>query len=475
MPQQDEALKSLVSKFEAAPGSRAFVELSAALLARGHASESLRVAEHGLQLVPDSVEGRVERAAALLALGRPRVAYVELVRALAIHPGHKRGMRLLGRTFRDSGAPGRAAQLLAKRAKMESEGSSTVDANPPEPETWKSRPGIDDTPADHVPALFSALTKDLGLGLGAAVPNRKARPRVEVTQIMRRKQAPRPPRSASELAEIVGPIVDNTQPGTLEDQNLSDEPPQLTTKEPAPLWQATPPGITDFGLDDEPLFQEDMPFKVAPVPGQSAGTGPAAGPAPAASIDTVVDKIEATDAPLEKLDSAAAPMSLFDIPDLPEETAPMRPSTSDLSISSPDAGSPAAQKQSPGAEAQTRRSPMPDAVKAQPQGQVAEPRGATNIIPGLDTVPVAPVKPEPAGALVEKGVRKEVGLQIMTPAIPKPRIMLAAGAALAMLVYVIGMLWVSQDSVSVWFGEAPKTSAAAEPPVDAQDAQGERP
>ncbi|CAN0579219.1 unnamed protein product, partial [Laminaria digitata] len=114
MPQRDEALKSLVVKFEAAPGSRAFVELAAALLARGHASESLRVAEHGLQLVPDSVEGRVERAAALLALGRPRVAYVELVRALAIHPGHKRGMRLLGKTFRDAGAPGRAAKLLAK-------------------------------------------------------------------------------------------------------------------------------------------------------------------------------------------------------------------------------------------------------------------------------------------------------------------------------------------------------------------------
>ena len=77
IPHADEALKSLVSRFKASP-SEAFVELSAALLARGHASEALRVAEHGLQLAPTNVEGRIERAAAQLAMGRPRIAYVEL-------------------------------------------------------------------------------------------------------------------------------------------------------------------------------------------------------------------------------------------------------------------------------------------------------------------------------------------------------------------------------------------------------------
>src|SRR5688572_13480802 len=117
MPHADEALKSLVSRFKDAPGSPAFTELAAALLARGHAAEALRIAEHGLQLVPVSVEGRIERAAALLALGRPRVAFVELKRALAINPTNRRAMRLLGKVYVDAGTPGKAAELLAMRLK----------------------------------------------------------------------------------------------------------------------------------------------------------------------------------------------------------------------------------------------------------------------------------------------------------------------------------------------------------------------
>src|SRR5688572_847536 len=117
MPHADEALKSLVSRFKDAPGSPAFTELAAALLARGHAAEALRIAEHGLQIVPTSVDGRIERAAALLALGRPRVAFVELKRALAINPTHRRAMRLLGKVYVDAGSPHRAAELLAQRSK----------------------------------------------------------------------------------------------------------------------------------------------------------------------------------------------------------------------------------------------------------------------------------------------------------------------------------------------------------------------
>src|SRR5262245_41342759 len=117
MPHADEALKSLVARFKDAPGSPAFTELAAALLARGHAAEALRIAEHGLQIVPLSVDGRIERAAALLALGRPRVAFVELKRALAINPTNRRAMRLLGKVDVDAGTPGKAAELLAQRFK----------------------------------------------------------------------------------------------------------------------------------------------------------------------------------------------------------------------------------------------------------------------------------------------------------------------------------------------------------------------
>lgn len=480
MPQRDEALKSLVVKFEAAPGSRAFVELAAALLARGHASESLRVAEHGLQLVPDSVEGRVERAAALLALGRPRVAYVELVRALAIHPGHKRGMRLLGKTFRDAGAPGRAAKLLAKRSKLSAHGGSkSVNAGPKEP-AWQSPPPAPPASStDHVPALFSALTKDLGLG--GAVPVRKAPPRVEVTQIMRRKAAPRPPRSASELVEIDGPIVDTTQPGQLEDLGLSDEPADVTTREPAPLWHDRTPGLTGLALDDEPLFQEHMPFAVRPVSADAAQTTTESFDSPAAknagSQDTVVDEIEDSGRPLESVGAPAAPMSLSDMPGPPELP---RPATSDLELPPPLKGS-GGPKRSPAPNIDTAQAPRTparaDATK--PMTPRPDPRAATHIIPKNDTAPLPSAREErpfePVGALVEKSVRKDPGLQVQTPPTDPKRLALAALAMVLMLAYVGGLLWFSGDTLSVWWSDGAKGSAAVESAVDTDDARAQRP
>src|SRR5688500_7708671 len=116
IPSADEALEALVLRFKDAPGSLAFVILAAARLVRGHASEALRVTEHGLELLPDHVGGRIERAAALLALGRPRVAYVELMRVLALQPNHRRALRLLGKMYKDAGVPARAAELLRRRS-----------------------------------------------------------------------------------------------------------------------------------------------------------------------------------------------------------------------------------------------------------------------------------------------------------------------------------------------------------------------
>lgn len=95
IPQADEALRVLFLKFKEDPGSSAFEDLADALLARGHAGEARLVAEHGLQLNPTNANGRVHRAAALLAQGHARMAYVELLRALA-----SRGLMALG-----SGAP----------------------------------------------------------------------------------------------------------------------------------------------------------------------------------------------------------------------------------------------------------------------------------------------------------------------------------------------------------------------------------
>src|SRR5688572_18785933 len=160
MPHADEALKSLVSRFKDAPGSPAFTELAAALLARGHAAEALRIAEHGLQIVPTSVDGRIERAAALLALGRPRVAFVELKRALAINPTNRRAMRLLGKVYVDAGAPGKAAELLAQRLKTgdveqapdeEVEGDHEPTHVTHSPFPFSDRDPIDTNP--HTPAL----------------------------------------------------------------------------------------------------------------------------------------------------------------------------------------------------------------------------------------------------------------------------------------------------------------------------------
>lgn len=437
IPHADEALKSLVLRFREAPGSAAFTELAAALLARGHAAEALRIAEHGLQLLPGDVEGRIERAAALLALGRPRVAFVELKRALAINATNRRAMRLLGKVYVDAGAPTRAAELLAQRfaknadravdgeqqssrisaapypsseARVDGAGSASpapmihrfdteplprrpmppAHASPPTPaerstERSTERSLRDPAPAplpsaglpampaapaaslsgatslpatasqppapaqvsaptepaaqpigQAIPELFSDLTRDLGLS--EIVPEAPVT-RVEVTQVIRRRAVGRT-RSPSELGEIEGPIVDTTQPGQITETSadlinppLGWEPPPLFDAVTSPRLQLAP-----FGLDDEPLFQEHMPFAVRPVesgngdadPGAEtmeeeipddlrgaflrAGIrerGTAVDPAPPAlsfadSGDTLVDHLEEADEPPEDL-SAPSP------------------------------------------------------------------------------------------------------------------------------------------------------------------------
>ncbi|MEQ8273192.1 MAG: hypothetical protein RMA76_11415 [Deltaproteobacteria bacterium] len=427
MPHADEALKALVARFKEAPGSSACTELASALLARGHASEALRVAEHGLQLVPGQVDGRVERAAALLALGRPRVAYVELRRALAIDPTHRRGMRLLGKAYRDAGAPGRAAALLAKRS-MDPDYEAPP---PPKPtkkkkkEQWRQRPAIDNDPTvpvspsdGAIPELFSALTKDLGLG--AAVPETTAPRRVEVTQIIRRKGLLRPPRSASELAEIDGPIVDTTQPGHILDSEIDELAQEVTTREPAPLFSAgSGAGLNAFALDDEPLFQEDMPFAVRPVDGASTDIEPVLDDDD--PVDAPTDQIQAFD---EDRDRAATKPGDTLVDDLEEGTDP-------LEALQPAPTSPLV----PDGEPNPRiRRFVAGKEKRRPEGDAPAFEGG------------APV--------VERRGPKQQRLEIVDPPANRTHLLLAVACAIAMLVYFVGLGFYLQDGIRPWFGGA---------------------
>lgn len=428
IPHADEALKTLVARFKADPGSSAFHELASALLARGHASEALRIAEHGLQKVPNQVEGRVERAAALLALGRPRVAYVELRRALAIDPTHRRGMRLLGKAYRDAGAPARAAKLLAKRS-MDPDyeelpppppiAPKPQKKQPPQPpgETWKKRPAIDDAPTKKATAkgaipqdLFSDLTADLGLG--AAVPETPMR-RVEVTQIIRRKGLLRPPRSASELAEIDGPIVDTTQPGHLSE--LDDAPQEVTAREPAPLFSAaSAPSLASFTLDDEPLFQEHLPFAVRPVE-STADLEPTLDEdpvdAPTAEIRPAESSSSAGDTLVEHLDEGTE-----ELEDL--GPAPVKPLT----------------PPSRAGDTKIRRFVAEKSERTEPE------------------TPVHPVVEKKRGAPQQK-------LEIIDPQPSTARIAMAVGVGIVMFAYFFGLGWFLADDMAPWFTRAAPEAA----------------
>lgn len=431
IPHADEALKTLVSRFKEAPGSSACTELAAALLARGHASEALRIAEHGLQIDPSQVDGRVERAAALLALGRPRVAYVELRRALAIDPSHRRGMRLLGKTFRDAGAPGRAAALLAKRSMDPDYEEPPAPRKKPKPkaDAWKERPAIENAatkptaPAPALPDLFSDLTRDLGLG--AAVPESQPQRRVEVTQIIRRKGLLRPPRSASELAEIDGPIVDTTQPGHILDSGLDEAPQEVTMREPAPLFSAEQSAnLNPFALDDEPLFQEHMPFAVRPVD-HSSDLEPTLDDDP---IDQNTDRIVAVDT-AETVPGDTLVDQVDDDADAPEPLAPAAPTSPLLPKGEPDR--------------KIRRFIAGKERKRAPEGDAARFDGA---------MPV-----------VEKSrANAQQRLHIIEPKPSGARIALAVVGIVVMLAYFVGLGWFLSDGVAPWFGRDAATAKGSD-------------
>lgn len=247
---QDEALKELVASFRLSPDAASFHELAGALLARGHAFEALGVAERGLQAHPQHVEGRLERARALLALDRPRVAYVELCRTLAIAPKHPQAMRLLGKTFKHAGAPARAAALLKQRSAW----ARPLSSGPAQTEASRTPPTQDFMPA---PALASQALSD-ELGLSTSLPPQELR-QVEVTQVIRRRIVAN---GRGDFSGIQGPIVDTSQPGLLLGEPLKT--PVDVLSPPRPLFDAHPSLLDETG---EPMLNE-LRFQVRRVIGE---------------------------------------------------------------------------------------------------------------------------------------------------------------------------------------------------------------
>jgi hypothetical protein len=305
IPHADEALRDLFERFKRDPGAPVFGDLSEALLVRGHANEALRIAEHGLSINPVDVEGRVHRAASLLALAKPKVAYVELRRALAIAPKHRKALRLLGRVYVEAGQPERAAALLRDRhrsaiavpdtprsvqtrpgtepvrspratppalPKRPAEDSGDLEQDtlaltfpPPgrtEPAGRKSPGRADPRAGSGIPELFASLTHDLGLG---PLPDdfAGAERRVEVTQVVRARLRPR---QGEALTSIDGPIVDTTQPGDLDAEfgHGADATPAPSRK-PSSLFDVVTSPEFHITYDEAPSLDEVL--AVRPVPG----------------------------------------------------------------------------------------------------------------------------------------------------------------------------------------------------------------
>lgn len=254
---RDEALKALVRRFQDDPKAGVFAELGRGLLARGHASEALSVCEHGLQMHPTHLDGRLERASALLALGRPRVAYVELRRALSLVPSHPRAMRLLGQAFKDAGAPERAAELLRKRSDKLS--YLTPSREIPRPSGLPGPAPSPELQGLKEPAgAMSSFPFSMDLGLNRPLPPQEQRA-IQVTQVIRNRIESQD--DAALTSGIHGPIVD-TSHSSLQLDHGDESTRGITLQAPNPLFEIASSMLDD---EDEPLFQEDLPFDVRPV------------------------------------------------------------------------------------------------------------------------------------------------------------------------------------------------------------------
>ncbi len=264
---------------------------------------------------------------------------------------------------------------------------------------------------------------------------RQAPPRVEVTQIMRRKRLPRAPRSESELGSIDGPIVDTTQPGHLEIEE--DEPaPVQTSNVPNPLFT----GDLALGLqDDEPLFQENMPFAIRPV---AQDTGDLASD----GSDTIVEDIAESPEPYQPVQG---PGPVAPMPGLEDAGADKAATlTDDLRMQQ------SLRKPDPRSETVPLGGLSVDGI---PTGEMPSPAGKTS--PGVPNVPTATADLPP---VVEKNRSFTPGrLSVVDGPTPTSRILLAGLMAVVMVGFLVGLGWLGQDRLQLWLDPVPQDGAAA--------------
>jgi tetratricopeptide (TPR) repeat protein len=115
--------KSMVEKYEqilsADPGSMVFVELARALVERGEAARAVQVCDRGLEHHPRSVQGRVARGRALLALGRTADALDELGRATALDSENPYAFNLVGEILLEARQFAAALPVLRRAALLQ--------------------------------------------------------------------------------------------------------------------------------------------------------------------------------------------------------------------------------------------------------------------------------------------------------------------------------------------------------------------
>lgn len=108
-------------RWEASPGSRAFIPLADVLRQAGRCEEALTILEEGLAAHPRAVGGLVTLARTLAAAGRTERAAVVAARILEQDPDNLVALEMLGEDERRRGEPGAAITHYERLVQLEPE------------------------------------------------------------------------------------------------------------------------------------------------------------------------------------------------------------------------------------------------------------------------------------------------------------------------------------------------------------------